>query len=197
MRKAGNAPTAPIHRVISVSWDQATAFDRFTMDFAKWWPRYSLSIGGSRVKNVVFECRAGGEIYEEHHDGTRFRWGTITELDRPRRVSFNWHSSRDESDAQQVEVSFMREGSGTRVELVSRGWEKMGEAASRAHGGYQLSWNAALHTYAARFSATRLFFVVVAAAIDGMGQRKTFVRESRGRMPVTPTKDLVIGGHRG
>ena len=110
----------PIRRSVSVSWPQAEAYRRFVQDFAKWWPSYSYSIGGSRVKRVVFEPRAGGRIYEEHKDGTRMRWGTVIALEPPRRVAFTFHPSRAESDAQLVEITFAPEGEGTRRSDLDR-----------------------------------------------------------------------------
>ena len=89
---------APIRRSVFVSWSQEEAFRRFTQDFAKWWPSYVYSIGGSRIKQVIFEPRAGGLIYEEHKDGTRMKWGKVIALDPPRRVVLSFHPSRAESD---------------------------------------------------------------------------------------------------
>jgi uncharacterized protein YndB with AHSA1/START domain len=173
---------APIRRSVSVSWAPDVAFQRFTADFATWWPQYSNSIGGRRVKRIVFEPRVGGRIYEEHHDGARFAWGRVTALEPPRRVAFTFHPTRAESDAQDVEVTFTAEGSGTRVELVSKGWEKMGGAAQRSRGGYVMTWGIALDKFAERRSGAHAVFVVMSMMIDGLGQRGKFVRNSLGRM---------------
>lgn len=180
---------APIRRSVSVSWNQEAAFERFTAKFATWWPRRELSIGGGRVKAVVFECRVGGRIYEEHYDGTRFLWGTVTEMDPPRRVAFTYHSSRAESDAQTVEVSFVPEGTGTRVELVSTGWEKLSGDARKAYGGFKMAWKAALDGYAGRFGGTMLMFNVMSRALDVAG-RDMFIRNSLSRMPA-PSEERV------
>jgi uncharacterized protein YndB with AHSA1/START domain len=175
----------PIRRSIAVSWNQKTAFERFTSEFGTWWPRYSHSIGGKRVKRVVFECRVGGLIYEEHHDGTKMLWGKVTLFDAPNRVAFTFHPSREESDAQLVEVHFVPDGPGTRVELVSSGWEKMGKSAQRTYGAYRLNWGAALDRFANRFSGIVALFSIMSAGIDLIGQRGTFIRNSRGMMPTT------------
>ena len=181
--------TAPIRRSVSVSWSPEVAYQRFTADFGRWWPRYGNSIGGRRVKRIVFDVRVGGQIYEEHYDGTRFMWGVVTALEPPRRVAFTHHATRAESDAQDVEVTFTPEGSGTRVELVSRGWEKMGLAARGARGGYILTWGSALDRYAGRLGGPYLFFVAMSAAIDILGQRGSFMRHSLGRMPAAQTEE--------
>ena len=187
-----NSPTSvePIRRTVSVSWTPEAAYRRFTADFSRWWPRYALSIGGRRVKNVVFELRVGGRIYEEHEDGTRFLWGTVTALEPPRRVAFTFHSSRAESDAQMVEVSFVPEGTGTRVELVSAGWENISRAARRAHGGFKMAWKAALDGFADRSSGMLLFFSAMSAGIDLVRGRDNFVRNSLSRMPMDGEESL-------
>jgi uncharacterized protein YndB with AHSA1/START domain len=176
------AVVEPIRRSVTVSWAPEAAFRRFTADFGSWWPAYALSIGGRRVRRIVFECRVGGRIYEEHHDGTRFQWGIVTVLEPPTRVVFTHHASRDAADAQRVEVTFSPEGSGTRVDLVASGWEKMTAPAQRARGGYQMTWKAALDRFAGRFGGTMLFFGAMAVAIDVLGQRGTFVRNSLSRI---------------
>jgi uncharacterized protein YndB with AHSA1/START domain len=181
--------SAPIRRSITVSWSPDAAFQRFTTGFGKWWPRYGHSIGGQRVKEIVFEARVGGRIYEEHYDGTRFMWGIVTALEPPRRVAFTHRASRAESDAQEIEVSFIPEGAGTRVELVSRGWEKMSRDAKRARAGYGLTWGVALDRFAGRVSAVWGLFIGMSAAIDLSGQRATFIRHSLGRIPGSPTEE--------
>jgi uncharacterized protein YndB with AHSA1/START domain len=142
---------APIVRTVPVSWDPEAAFRRFTADFARWWPWPTHSIGGrERVERIVFECRAGGLIYEQHKDGRRFQWGRVLEWEPPRRVKFTWHPSRDPSTAQEVELRFHPEASGTRLELVSSGWENWGKGAKGARRGYDLGWWQVLNLFAGR-----------------------------------------------
>ena len=176
------ADTSPIVRAVSVSWPAADAFRRFTADFGAWWPRYTHSIGGPRVKCVVLEPRVGGAIYEEHHDGSRYAWGTVVAFEPPRRLAFTFHAAYDERDAQQVEITFTPEARGTRVELVSSGWDKMGDAARRSHGGYQIGWGATLARYAGRFTGGELLFYAIAWGIDLAGQRGKFARNALGRI---------------
>jgi len=152
----------PIRRSVIVSWDQAAAFRRFTQEFATWWPWRTHSIGGARVRRVVFECRPGGLIYEEHMDGRRFQWGVVRDFEPPRRVSFSWHPSRDASTAQEVELRFVPFAGGTRVDLVSDKWENWGRNAHRARKGYDLGWAYVLNVWAGRRTAQM-------ALLDGLG----------------------------
>lgn len=93
------APVPPVRRYVSVSWDPDTAFRRFTVEFADWWPRTTHSIGGELVKEITFECHAGGRITEELIDGRRYQWGVITAFEPPHRVAFTWHPSEPEASA--------------------------------------------------------------------------------------------------
>ncbi len=140
----------PIKRSVSVSWDQETAFKRFTAEFGSWWPSQTHSIGGERLKQLVFEQRLGGRIYEEHHDGRRFQWGQVVLWEPPKRVKFTWHPSRDPSTSQEVDIEFQIEGKGTRLELTSTGWERWGRKAHRARKGYNVGWGYVLNVWAGR-----------------------------------------------
>jgi hypothetical protein len=163
-------PLPPIRRAVSVPWDQAAAFRRFTAEFADWWPRRTHSIGAERVARIVFETRAGGLIYEEHVDGRRFEWGKVMEWQEPERVRFTWHPSRPEATAQEVEVRFVPEGTGTRVELVSEKWERWGENAERARRGYDLGWGCVLNVWARRRTAGMAVLDVLAAGMRLVGK---------------------------
>lgn len=165
----------PIRRSVRVSWAPDAAFRRFTQDFGVWWPVSTHSIGGTRVLRTVFECRAGGLIYEELKDGRRFQWGRVLAWEPPHRVSFTWHPSQDESKAQDVEILFHPDGTGTRVELVSSGWERLGRRARLARRGYDLGWRGILDVFADRPS--------VAAAIPaGISHAVTFALRVTGRL---------------
>jgi uncharacterized protein YndB with AHSA1/START domain len=158
---------------VSVPWDQKSAFERFTVEFGSWWPVKSHSIGGDRVERVVFEPFEGGRIYEEHEDGRRFQWGQVMKWEPPRLVKFTWHPSRDASTAQQVEVMFTVEGDGTRLDLVSTGWENWGPRARRARNGYNLGWGYVLNVWVGKRSVSMSFLDMIAGVA-------TFVQKFRG-----------------
>jgi uncharacterized protein YndB with AHSA1/START domain len=174
---------SPIRRSIVVPWTADKAFHRFTAEFSTWWPRYTHSIGGRRVSRAVLECRVGGAIYEEHADGTRYRWGTVTAFEAPRRIAFTFHAAFAEAEAQQVEVTFDVDGRGTRVTLVSSGWDRMTGAALRSRGGYRIGWGGILGRFAGKLTRGELLFYGIALAIDGTGGRGQFMRNSLGRIP--------------
>ena len=179
---------SPIRRSVVVPESTDKAFHRFTSEFSAWWPRYTHSIGGRRVKRAVMECRVGGQIYEEHADGTRYMWGTVTAFEPPRRVAFTFHAAFAEAEAQQVVVTFDTEGTRTRVTLVSSGWERMTGTALRSRGGYKIGWGGVLGRFAGRLTRGEMLFYAIAWAIDGTGGRGSFMRNSLGR--VSPTETL-------
>jgi uncharacterized protein YndB with AHSA1/START domain len=117
------------------------------------------------VKRVVFECRVGGRIFEELTDGRRFQWGRVTAWEPSHRVAFTWHPSREEAEAQDVDLTFHREGPGTKVELVSSGWERLGARARSARKGYELGWGAVLDHWAGRWSGAMLLFSALSKTI--------------------------------
>jgi len=158
-------PLPPIVRTVSVSWAPEEAFRRFTADFGAWWPFRTHSIGGKEVARIVFECKAGGLIYEQHRSGRRFQWGQVRAWEPPRSVRFTWHPSRDAHTAQDVTLTFHPEGTGTRLELVSDGWERWGKGAPRARRGYDLGWGGILSTWAGRRSLGMSALNGLAAAI--------------------------------
>ncbi len=180
-------PVPPVRRSVLVPWNVETAFARFTTGFADWWPRRTHSIGGARVRTIKFECRAGGLIVEELVDGRRFKWGEVTAFDPPHRVAFTWHPSRDEHDAQDVEVRFVAEGSGTRVELISTGWERLGAAAARARRMYGIGWGSVLAVFAGRRDVPFVLFSVISTAITGAlrvtGRLESEIDKAGGKLP--------------
>jgi uncharacterized protein YndB with AHSA1/START domain len=182
---------------VSVSWEPEAAFRRFTQDFGTWWPRATHSIGGDRVERISFDGRPGGLIVEELKGGQRFQWGRITAWEPPRRVAFTWHPSRDPSEAQDVEVRFVPERTGTRVELVSTGWERLGSRARAARRGYSIGWGSVLATYAGRRSASMVLFAILSGAITSFlritGKLESTIERAGGRLPSTSSEN---GGSR-
>ena len=187
MSDSPTQPIPPVRRSVSVSWDPATAYRRFTADFGTWWPSTTHSIGGKKVKRVIFECQVGGRIIEELIDGRRYQWGTVTLLEPPHRVGFTWHPSREKDVAQDVVVSFHPEGAGTRVELISTGWERLGARGRREQKGHSIGWGSVLDVYAGRSSAVILLFGVLSKTMTFFltitGKLEKSIDAAGGRLP--------------
>jgi hypothetical protein len=171
----------PVVRSVLVSWSQEAAFRRFTDQFASWWPWRTHSIGGTRVRRVVFETRVGGRIFEEHADGRRFQWGTVLEWEPPARVKFTFHPTRRPDQAQDVEVRFLPEPDGTRLELTATRWENWGQGAARARRGYETGWGYVLNVWAGRRTAGMRLMDVLAAVMRGVERLRGGVEASMAR----------------
>jgi uncharacterized protein YndB with AHSA1/START domain len=132
---------APIHKETAVPLAQEEAFRLFTEGIDEWWPLDSHSIFEKRARKAVFENRLAGRIYEISDDGEEGLWGKVTVCEPPRRLVFTWHPGRKADTAQEVEVRFQPESTGTRVLLDHRGWEKYGKEAAAARKGYDSGWD--------------------------------------------------------
>jgi uncharacterized protein YndB with AHSA1/START domain len=127
------ATAGSVRHVITVPAAPERAFAVFAERMGTWWPRHhSLSPDVVR-DDVVLEPRAGGRWYERDETGAECDWGRVLAWEPPGRMLLAWHLSADwEFDpdparASEVEVRFAPEGSGTRVELEHRGFERHGE----------------------------------------------------------------------
>lgn len=82
---------------------------------------------------------------------------------------------------------FHPEGSGTRVELIATGWERLGARARRARRGYDVGWGSVLEVYAGRrnvaFVIFGVFSTVVTAALRITGRLDRMIDEAGGRLP--------------
>jgi uncharacterized protein YndB with AHSA1/START domain len=141
-----------IRRAVTVRRTPEEAFDLFTEGIGTWWPLESHSIGSGRegvtAETAVMEGREGGRLYERMSDGAEANWGTILVWDPPRRVVISWHVNPERAAPTEVEVRFLAEGDGTRVELEHRGWERLGADAEEARSGYLTGWERVLGRFA-------------------------------------------------
>ena len=134
--------TEAIHKTVLVDFAPAEAFELFTTRVSSWWPKESHSYGGDKVKEVVFEPRVGGTLYEVTDEGTA-PWGRITAWDPPHRLVMEWLIVKCGGlPGTEVEVRFTPEGPGTRVELEHRGWERAVDPSGR--NNYDSGWDVVL-----------------------------------------------------
>ena len=143
-----------IRRSVRVSRPVDEAFALFTDGIATWWPLGTHSIGSGRdgvsAETAVLEGREGGRLYERMSDGAEASWGTILAWEPPHRVVISWHVNPARVAPTEVEVRFVPDGDGTRVELEHRGWERLGAEADEARSGYasDSGWDAVLAEFA-------------------------------------------------
>ncbi len=137
----------PVMKDVLIPVSAEVAFKRFTDDLRSWWPMATHSVSGENCKDVRFDFRseADGEpqsriLVEEDAEGTIHTWGIVGHWDPPRGFIMSWHPGRGPEEAQEIEVSFEPEAEGTRVRLVHRGWEALGERAAEVRERYDDGW---------------------------------------------------------
>jgi uncharacterized protein YndB with AHSA1/START domain len=135
----------PLRLSLDVDCEPVHAFAVWTEKFSLWWPADHTVTGEPAL--VALEPRLGGRIYERSADGTEHEWGEITIWEPPERLGYLWHLLRDRADATDVEISFRPHGSGTRVEIEHRGWERLGTDADLWRTRNQVGWSTLLPHY--------------------------------------------------
>jgi len=123
---------APVKKTIHVCASQAHAFEVFTARLSEWWPR-THGIGEPPMKMAVFEPKLGGRWYEQSETGSQAEVGKVLVWEPPQRFVISWDITSQwkpgASVGSEVEVRFIPDGDGTRVELEHRKFEVMGEQA--------------------------------------------------------------------
>ena len=146
---------APVTASVTVPAPPERAFEVFTARFGDWWPReYTWS--HDVLEDIGIEPGEGGVCYERGPHGLRCDWGRVLTWDPPDRLAFTWQIGPDRvpvpdpARASEVAVRFLREGSGTRVELQHRCFDRHGDgAADYAHGmGSERGWPLLLERFA-------------------------------------------------
>ena len=139
-----------IRKLIKVERSPATAFKVFCEEIGQWWPK-GPSFGGKDLADMRIEGRVGGRFYERYIDGTEYDIGQVTAYQPPSLVAFTWRAPSWDGTTQ-VEVRFLADGNGTRVELEHSGWEH--DAKMRdSRKGYDGGWDVMLGHYRSHISA--------------------------------------------
>jgi uncharacterized protein YndB with AHSA1/START domain len=58
-----------------------------------------------------------------------------------------WNIRNAEAEPTEVEIRFLPEGGGTRVELEHRGWERLAEGGAEKRANYDSGWEFVLAEY--------------------------------------------------
>lgn len=149
----------PIRHHVVVNATIEHAFAVFTARFGDFKPR-EHNLLAVPVAETIFECRAGGHIYDRGVDGSVCRWARVLVYDPPVRVVFTWdigptwQLETDLSKASEVEVRFTAQSATTtRVDIEHRhldrhgpGWESVANGVNNEAG-----WPLYLHRYADLF----------------------------------------------
>jgi hypothetical protein len=141
------ATSAPITKTVTVECDLDTAFRVFTDEIGTWWPTETHSVHKREVRELVFEGREGGELYELTRAGEKAHWGWVTAWEPPTRFVLSWHVDPERAGATEIEVRFTPTDAGTVVELAHRHWERLGAEGQEARDRYQSGWDPVLERF--------------------------------------------------
>ncbi len=146
MKEYRAAAVAPVVKKLSLKASPERAFSHFTDNIAQWWPLAIHSLSHEQARDLVFEARDGGRIYEIDATGREREWGRVKECDAPHRLVFSWVLEKP-SDATEIEVTFADDGKGgTDFTLTHRGWLETKSGADR-RGMYDSGWPGVLSAY--------------------------------------------------
>ena len=134
----------PIRKSVAVNCSAEHAFAVFTTRFGAWWPKHQYSISQERTRDAFIEGQVGGEVYEVRDDGERFVWGKVLVWESPQRFVLAWHPGLPAEQAQELEIRFIPDGEGTRVELEHRVWAQLGDQAKQRRANYSSGWDTVL-----------------------------------------------------
>ena len=144
---------APVRKNVRVKARPQRAFDTFTASMERWWPK-THSINKSPIREIVLEPRVDGRWFERGEDGTECQWGRVLAWEPPHRLLLAWQINGqwqfDPGFVTEVEVRFIADGDGTRVELEHRNLERFGDAATaiRESIGSDGGWLGILQSFA-------------------------------------------------
>jgi len=114
---------APVRKSIRVGAPPERAFEIFTAGMGRWWPK-AHSINASPIADIVIEPRANGRWFERGEDGSECQWGKVLAWEPPGRVLLAWQLSPawayDPDQITELEIRFLADDKGTRVELEHR-----------------------------------------------------------------------------
>lgn len=125
---------APVLRATHVRRPADQAFALFTDRIGAWWPLPTHGLFGARSAGLAFE---DGRLVERSVDGESTVWGEVLVWDPPQRLTVTWHPGHgDDGPASTVDVTFVPDPDGTRVELAHHGWQAFGADAMARRASY-------------------------------------------------------------
>ena len=144
---------APIRHAAHTKAPPAKAFEIFTGQIGRWWPKGN-GVGAQPLVEVVIEPGVGGRWYERDAAGRETQWGRVLEWDPPGRLVLAWQLSRqkrfDPDLITEVELSFTASREGvTDVALEHRNLEGFGQDSVQWLASIGGGWSQKLGEFAA------------------------------------------------
>jgi len=142
---------APVRRTVHTKAPPAKAFEIFTAQIGRWWPKGN-GVGARPLVEVVIEPGVGGRWFERDGEGLETQWGRVLEWAPPRRLVLGWQLNRerrfDPDLLTEVEVLFSAaEGGGTDVSLEHRDLERFGRDGAQWISSISGGWTQKLREF--------------------------------------------------
>jgi uncharacterized protein YndB with AHSA1/START domain len=122
---------APVRKSVLVEASAAIAFEVFTAQIDRWWPK-THHIGRAPPRRSTIEPFAGGRWYTQHEDGEEIVLGHVSVWQPPERLIVSWEISADwkpaagAAFASEVDIRFTAvTDEQTRVDLEHRNFERV------------------------------------------------------------------------
>jgi uncharacterized protein YndB with AHSA1/START domain len=144
-----------VRKVVRVSAPPLVAWRVFTEKMGSWWPLASYKIGRAKAVDAVIEPSVGGRWYERGEDGSTCDWGRVLSWEPPTRLVLSWEIDadfkHDPNLKTEVEIRFVADGEGTRVELEHRHLDALGLRRDEIRGLFdsEMGWTQLLNAFAA------------------------------------------------
>jgi uncharacterized protein YndB with AHSA1/START domain len=119
---------APVSRLVRTQAPQMQAFEIFTTQMGRWWPR-GRTVAPEPHEDIVIEPVVGGRWFERDGAGRETLWGKVLAWEPPERVLLAWQLGPDRQYdpnlVTEVEIRFspLADG-GTEVRLEHRNLER-------------------------------------------------------------------------
>ena len=150
---------APVRKTIVVQATPERAFAVFTAGLDRWWPK-THNIGAAPIRESIIEPFVGGRWYTKCEDGSEAVVGHVSVWQPAQRfvvsweISAQWKPEARVALASEVEVRFVADAAGTRVELEHRNFERMGMPDGETmRNGVDGGWPGLLELFAKEVSA--------------------------------------------
>jgi uncharacterized protein YndB with AHSA1/START domain len=135
---------APISLTVTVKAAPARAFEIFTGDIGRWWPKGKTPADQPHV-DIIIEPQVQGRWFERDENGNETQWGRVIIWEPPSRVVLGWQLNSqfefDPSFLTEVELTFAPAGAGqTLITLEHRNLERFGANAETFKGRLSRGW---------------------------------------------------------
>jgi hypothetical protein len=142
---------APVRRTVRTKAPPARAFEIFTGQMGRWWPR-GQTPGAQPHADIVVEPCVGGRWFERDDAGAETPWGHVLAWEPPGRLLLAWQLDGDRRyDPElitEVEITFEPVDGGTEVRLEHRDLERFRRQAATWTAAVTEGWSRKLVEFA-------------------------------------------------